>query len=513
MERVDRREFLERAGRIGAASGLVGAAPWLLSACGNSHDCGFGGLEKQLHGTVVCEHDPGYSNARLLFNMRFDAIRPRAVVFCKTVDDVERAIAVARKRDLRVSLRSGGHSYGGYSTSDGIVVDVSRMNDVRVDDAGKTVTVGAGTRLIDLYSRLWRHGVTVPAGSCPTVGIAGLALGGGIGFSARKLGLTCDNVLALTVVTAARRAVVASEREAPDLYWACRGGGGGNFGVVTEFRFAVHPVDTVSYYSIRWPWANAREVVEAWQRWAPHAPDELFAVCGLHATSENRAGASPVIGSAGQFFGSPPELRALLKPLVDAAEPAQVTLRQSTYMNAAMMWAGCAGSVADCHLAGSAPGGTLERWNFKGKSAYMTKPLSRPAIDTLLRGIERRQADPELANGSLLMDAYGGAINRVEREATAFVHRDALCSLQFLAFWDPRGGRALARSNLRWITSFYEAMRPYLPGSAYQNYIDPDLPDWQRAYYGSNLARLVSVKRAYDPADVFRFRQSIPTHI
>lgn len=493
--------------------GLVGGAPWLLSACGSSHDCGLDGLEKQLQGSVVCEHDRGYSNARLLFNMRFDAIRPRAVAFCETVDDVERVIAVARKHNLRITLRSGGHSYGGYSTGDGIMLDVSRMNDVRVDEAGKTATVGAGTRLIDLYSRLWRHGLTVPAGSCPTVGIAGLALGGGIGFSARKLGLTCDNVRALTIVTAARKAVVASEREHADLYWACRGGGGGNFGVVTEFRFAVHPVDAVSYYSIQWPWANAREVVEAWQRWAPHAPDELFAVCGLHANGDKSPGVSPVIGSAGQFFGSPADLRALLQPLVDAAEPRHVTLRQATYMNAAMMWAGCADSVAACHLAGSAPGGTLERWNFKGKSAYMTKPLSRSAIDTLLRGIERRQADPELANGSVLMDAYGGAINRVESGATAFVHRDALCSLQFLASWDPKGGRALARANLRWITSFYNAMRPHFSGFAYQNYIDPDLPDWQQAYYGSNLARLVSVKRTYDPADVFRFRQSIPVRM
>jgi hypothetical protein len=130
-----------------------------------------------------------------------------------------------------------------------------------------------------------------------------------------------------------------------------------------------------------------------------------------------------------------------------------------------------------------------------------------------VRGIERRQADPALANGSVLMDAYGGAINRVEPGATAFVHRDALCSLQFLASWDPRGGHALARANLRWIASFYDAMRPYLSGFAYQNYVDPDLPDWQRAYYGSNLARLVSVKRTYDPVDVFRFGQSIPTRI
>jgi FAD/FMN-containing dehydrogenase len=511
VERVDRREFLERAGRLGVAGGLVGAAPWLLSACGSSHDCGLDALDKQLQGSVVCEGDRGYSSARLLFNMRFDGIRPRAVAFCETVDDVERALAAARRHDLRISLRSGGHSYGGYSVSDGIVLDVSRMNDVRVDEAGKTAIVGAGTRLIDLYAERWRHRLTVPAGTCPTVGITGLALGGGVGFSGRKLGLTCDNIRALTVVTAARRAVVANEREHPDLYWACRGGGGGNFGVVTEFTFAVHPVDTVSYYSINWPWANAREVVEAWQSWAPHAPDELFASCGLHATNDKSAAAKPVIGSAGQFFGSPADLRALLRPLVEAAEPREVTLRQATYMKAALMWAECGRGVADCHLPAS--GGTLERWNFKGKSAYATKALSRPGIDALLRGIERRQADPRLANGAVLMDAYGGAINRVERDATAFVHRDALYSLQFLAFWDPKGGRTLAQSNLRWITGFYETMRPYLSGFAYQNYIDPDLPDWQRAYYGSNLARLVSVKRAYDPSTLFRFRQSIPTRI
>jgi FAD/FMN-containing dehydrogenase len=426
------------------------------------------------------------------------------VVFCEGREDVERTVRWAHKHSIRIAPRSGGHSYGGYSTSSGVIVDVSRINKVTLD-ARRRAAIGAGTRLIDVYDELWQHGVTVPAGTCPTVGIAGLALGGGIGFAARKFGLTCDNLVEATVVTAAGRAVVCNAREHADLYWACRGGGGGNFGIVTRLVFRTHPVDRVATYTIQWPWADARRALQAWQSWAPHTPDGLFSVLNLNAAG----GGAPQITSAGQFFGTRDQLESLIRPLVNAGTPTRVSVTSRTYMEAVRLWSGCSGTVAQCHLQ---PQGQLGRSNFKGKSDYGNRPLTARGITTLIGQIEARAAGGP-GSGIVLLDSSGGAINRIRKGATAFVHRDGLFSLQYLAYWDASAGPAVAAANLSFLRRFRSAMHPYVSGFAYQNYIDPELANWRHAYYGSNFTRLVSVKRRYDPRNVFRFRQSIPPRV
>jgi FAD binding domain/Berberine and berberine like len=496
---MTRGELLASGGRLALALPLAGPLAWAAAPPSGI----FAELDRALRGDVVVRGEAGYDQARVLFDTRFDAVRPRAVAFCESLQDVERTVHWARKHKVRIVPRSGGHSYGGYSTTSGVIVDVSRLSKVSVD-ARQRAAVGAGTRLIDVYDRLWQRRLTVPAGTCPTVGIAGVALGGGIGFAARRFGLTCDNLLEATVVLANGTAVTCNAREHPDLYWALRGGGGGNFGIVTRFVFRTHPVGQVATYSLEWPWSDARRVVAAWQRIAPHAPDGLFCVLNLNAAG----GAAPRITSAGQFFGSADRLRALVKPLADAGTPSRFTVTSRTYMDAARMWAGCSGTTAECHLQ---PQGQLGRSTFKGASDFVNrgKPLSTRGIDTLVRQIEaRRSAGP--GSGIVLLDSYGGAINRVSKGATAFVHRDALCSLQYLAYWDATDPPAVAAANLHWLRGFRAAMSSFVSGFAYQNYIDPDLQTWRHAYYGSNFARLVAVKRRYDPGNVFRFRQSIP---
>ena len=498
MQQITRRELLERGGR---AALRLGAMP-LLGRLASAPPTGiFAELARTLSGDVVVPADSAYTQARVLYNTRFDAVHPRAVVFCEGREDVERTVRWAKKHAIRIAPRSGGHSYGGYSTTSGVIVDVSRINKVTLD-ARRRAAVGAGTRLIDVYDQLWQHGLTVPAGTCPTVGIAGLALGGGIGFAARKFGLTCDNLVEATVVTAAGRAIVCNAREHADLYWACRGGGGGNFGIVTRLVFRTHPVDRVATYTIQWPWADARRVVQAWQAWAPHAPDGLFSVLNLNAAG----GGIAQISSAGQFFGTREQLESLIRPLVNAGAPTRVSVTSRTYMDAARMWAGCSGTVAQCHLQ---PQGQLGRSNFKGKSDYANRPLSARGIATLVGQIEAR-AGGGAGSGIVLLDSSGGAINLMRKDATAFVHRDGLFSLQYLAYWDASAGPAVAAANLSFLRRFRAAMHPYVSGFAYQNYIDPELANWRQAYYGSNFNRLVTVKRRYDPGNVFRFRQSIP---
>ena len=485
MEQISRRELLERGGRVALALPFAGRLARAAPPSGI-----FAELARDLQGDVVVRGDAGYDQARVLFNTRFDGVKPRAVAFCESLRDVERAVHWARQHKVRIVPRAGGHSYGGYSTTAGVILDVSRLNRVSVD-ARDRAAIGAGTRLIDVYDRLSQRGLTVPAGTCPTVGIAGLALGGGIGFAARRFGLTCDNLVEATVVLASGSAVVCNAREHADLYWALRGGGGGNFGIVTRLVFRTHPVDKVSTYALEWPWPDARR----------------FSVLNLNAAG----GSAPHITSAGQFFGTVDQLRALVKPLADAGSPTRFTVTSRTYMDAARMWAGCSGTVAECHLQ---PQGQLGRSTFKGKSDFVNrgKPLTAPGIDTLVRQIESRQTAGS-GRGIVLVDSYGGAINRVPKDATAFVHRDALFSLQYLAYWDVTDPPSVAAANLQWLRRFRTAMHPFMSGFAYQNYIDPDVQTWPHAYYGSNLKRLVAVKRRYDPANVFRSPQSIPTRL
>jgi hypothetical protein len=507
VDRITRRELLVWSGRLALAGSAVPLAGPLAELAWSAPPTGiFQELARTLRGDVVLPGSASYTQARVLYNTRFDAVHPRAVVFCESREDVERTVRWARRHGIRIVPRSGGHSYGGYSTTSGVIVDVSRLNAVSLD-ARRRAFVGAGTRLIDVYDRLWQHGRTVPAGTCPTVGIAGLALGGGIGFAARKLGLTCDNLLEATIVTASGATLVCNSRQHQDLYWALRGGGGGNFGIVTRLVFRTHPVDRVATYAIQWPWSDARRVIRAWQQWAPHAPDGLFSVLNLNAIGGTRS--LPRITSAGQFFGTREQLESLIRPLTNAGVPTRVTVSARTYMDAALMWAGCAGTVAECH---PQPQGELGRSTFKAKSDYVNRPLSARGIDVLVRQIEARQpAGP--GSGIVLLDSSGGAINRVRKDATAFVHRDALFSMQYLAYWQAADSSAVAAANLRWLRRFRGAMRPFVSGFAYQNYIDPELASWRHAYYGSNLKRLVEVKRRYDPGNAFHFRQSIPTRL
>ena len=263
-----RRELLLGAGGGVLSAGLAGAD---VEGASGLRRPALRALRAAVRGPVLVPGTPGYGGARLVYNERFDGARPPAVVQPRDTRDVQAVVRWANRFGVRLVARSGGHSYAGYSTSSqGVVVDLGRMRGVHV--AGGRATVGPGAQLIDLYATLSRRGLLVPGGSCPSVGVGGQALGGGHGLSGRRFGLMSDNLRAATVVTADGRARRVSRQAGEDLFWACRGGGGGNFGIVTSLAFATHRAAGGSWFFVSWPWSQAAEALAAWQAFAPRRP-------------------------------------------------------------------------------------------------------------------------------------------------------------------------------------------------------------------------------------------------
>jgi len=496
-----RRELLERAAVVplaGALAACSGGSPASSSPRGpapapRAHPT-LADLAGELRGPLLRPGTPHYANASVISNADYAAIRPRAIARVLTEDDVRACVRFAARSPLPFAARCGGHSYAGYSTNRGLVCDVRRLNAVALAPDRRSVTVGAGVLAIDLVTTLAAHGLAVPTGSCPTVGISGLALGGGVGFAARAFGATCDNILAVRIVTADGRLVTADASTNPDLLWACQGGGGGNFGVVTALTLATHRVTGAAYGFCDFPWSQAPEALSAWQRLAPHGPDGLYLICALQTGIS-----APQVRVFGQLLGgSETALRAAMAP-VTAVAGASLSTGSGGYLDVQRIWAGCATeSAAACR--------TIRPASFSARSAYVAAPLPASGTRALMAAIERRQAQG-LGSGAVLLDPYGGALNRVAPDATAFVHRDQLCSAQMLAYWGPADEAAAAGT---WLDELDAALAPHASGQAYQNYIDPGLRGWEQAYYGQNLARLRSIKRTWDPHGVFRFAQGIP---
>ena len=524
---MDRRGFLRRAGALVLASppltALVAActratptatvttsAPLTTPSASTSNapaGIPWDELSSGLHGRLIRPGTPGYPVARLGYDPRFDDIRPRAIVMATTSRDVARTILFARVHDLVFAARCGGHSYGGYSLSDGIVIDVSEMS--TVGTSAGTATIGAGAKVIDVAAGVAATGAVIPVGTCATVGISGLTLGGGQGVVARRFGLTCDSLRAATVVLADGRIVTCDPANEPELFWALRGGGGGNFGVVTSFTFSSHPLAGITAFSLSWPWSDAEDVVAAWQTWGPGAPAALWSSCRIRWIP----GTGPTISVSGAWSGPPSALGSHLDELAAASRhaPSRSTVTMSP-LDAARYFAGCSSySIDECRL--TEQGGRLGREGSLAKSDFFDRAIGAAVVRAALDLTDGRGAAAALARqtAGVLFDAWGGRIAAVAPDATAFPHRGAaFLAQEFVTFHGPITDATLS-ANERWLANLWRALRPAASGFAYVNYIDPELRAWLHAYYGDNLARLVDAKRRYDPDDVFRFTQSIPT--
>jgi FAD/FMN-containing dehydrogenase len=476
-ERLTRREVVVRGAGLAALLALGPAFRFAGDA-----DPRLRSLAKAVRGPVIVPGAPLYDSARVVFDANYDGVKPLAVVRPLDAADVAQVVRWARSTGVHIVARSGGHSYGGYSTTTGVVVDLSKLAGV-LTTAGRAA-IGPGARLGNVYNALAQHGRAIPAGTCPTVGIGGHALGGGFGLASRAWGLASDNLVSATVVTADGSVLVANASRHSDLFWACRGGGGGNFGIVTQLEFRTHAVAQGSYFIASWPWAQVEEVLASFLRWAPHTPDGLGSLCRLAAGP-----GGPSVQVFGQFLGSETQLKAILAGLQPAAS--SLVTGTSAWLDLVRRWAGCLGHTLP---ACSTPGHQA----FVGASDYIARVPTASQLALFRDAIEQRGA----RSGALLVDAYGGALNRIAPAATAFVHRNDLASIQYFAAGEVSPARA-------WVNASRAELAPAMSGYAYVNYIDPDLKNWQHAYYGSNLPRLQQVKRRYDPHNLFHFAQSI----
>jgi FAD/FMN-containing dehydrogenase len=466
-------------------------------------------LQRAIEGDVVLADSPGYESVRKPAITRFHDVRPQAIVLCRTPADVSETISLLRRSGLETAIRSGGHCFAGNSSTSGMVIDVSPMRSVSVSSG--VATIGAGARLGDVYDSLAGYGLTIPAGCGPSVGIAGLTLGGGLGILGRKYGLTSDQLLAAQVVLADGSVVECGENHDGELFWALRGAGGGNFGVVTSLTFNTIPAPNATTFHLVWPHSHAAAVIGAWQAWAPTAPDELAASLLMIAPGD--VDRPPVVNLFGAMLGSQSDTTELLDELVvrAGADPTSAFLKHMPYRETKRYLAELGDAMAgdDDQLGETSLSESAEQGLTFSKSEYFRNVLPAEAVAALVENLQEERVVGQARE--LDFTPWGGAYNRVRADATAFVHRDELFLLQHAVVVDPDAPAAEREDARRWLARSWELVRPWGSGRVYQNFPDPDLEDWAQAYHGANHHRLVRIKARYDPGDFFRFRQSLPS--
>jgi FAD/FMN-containing dehydrogenase len=460
-------------------------------------------LQGAIDGHVVLPGAPDYESVRTPVMARFEHLRPAAVVRCATPTDVAATLAVAGRLGLPTAIRSGGHSVAGRSATEGIVLDVTPMGSVAV--SGEVATVGAGVRLGDLYDTLATHGRTIPAGCGPSVGIAGLTLGGGLGILGRKHGLTCDHLLGAQVVLADGRVVECDEQHDGELFWALRGAGGGHFGVVTSLVFRTLPAPAATVFQLTWPPAAAAALVQAWQAWAPEGPDELDATLRLTAGDGERPPGVEVVGTVLDGEADATELLGDLVGRV-GVDPVGASRRHLPHRAAKRYLEGL-GSVED-RPERSGPEPPPRPGHLYTKSEFFRRPLPGETVAALIEHLINGLAPGQSREVDFL--PWGGAYNRVPADATAFVHRGERFLIQHLVEVGADAAPAERDAARDWLARSWALVHPWGSGGVYPNFPDPDLQDWASAYHGTNHDRLRRVKAAYDPDGFFRFHQSLP---
>lgn len=438
-------------------------------------------FKSSLRGALLVPDDAGYDAARSLFNSMIDR-RPALIARCEGAGDVIACVNFARDHDLSFSIKAGGHNVAGLALVDnGLMIDLTLMNSVQVDEANRTGRVEGGATWGDFDKETQAFGLATTGGIATTTGIAGLTLGGGIGYLNRKYGLACDNLISADVVTADGELRTASKDSNPDLFWAIRGGGG-NFGVVTSFEFQLHPVGPLFGGVLAWPLPLAKDVLRFYRDFSATTPDELRLDAVIQTTPDG-----PGLGIIVSWCGTIEEGERVIQPLREFMSPVLDTLDSMPY-SVLQGLIESEGVVA----------GSLNYW----KSSF-ARQISDELIDTL---VDRFPSTPS-EKTAIVFEQLGGAISRIGDQETAFSHRQAQYAVLILSFWNDSADN---EKNIEWTRSLFSSIEPLMDGGVYSNYMMGDEGESRlRQAYGVNYDRLVEVKQKYDPSNMFRHNQNI----
>lgn len=449
-------------------------------------------MDRPYRGAVLHLGDDGYDEARAVFNGLIDR-SPTRIMQCSDSADVAAAVRDARAEGLPVSVYGGGHGVTGSAVVDGgVCIDLRALDAIEVDPQARVLRVGGGARWGAVDANTAAHGLALTGGRVSTTGVAGLTLGSGSGWLERSFGLTCDSLLAARVVTADGREVVASSEDNPDLFWALRGGGG-NFGIVTEFTFELHPVGPIVLGGLLlYPGHQAAELLRFWRDFMATAPDEVGSGCALITAPPAEfvpepARGKPAVGVVLCYAGPLEEGERVLAPLRAFGPPAVDLVQPMPYP-----------AVQQLLDAGN-PSGMHNYW-----SADFLTELPDEAIETL---VDHAQPAPSPLTQVILV-AGGGALARVDEEATAFGQRQAPYNLHYLSMWPPN--QVDDDANIAWTRRLATAMVPWTTGHAYLNYLgDEGAGRVEVAFGAEKYARLQAIKNTWDPENVFCHNQNI----
>ncbi len=432
-----------------------------------------------LTGKVITPFNPAYEKARQEYNKAIDEF-PIAIVYCYTSQDVANAIHWSRKNCIVPRIRSGGHNYEGYSTGTGkLVIDTTLMNGIKVDTDQNIVKVQAGTRLKNLYETLYEFGYAFPGGTCPTVAISGLVLGGGIGLSMRYLGLTADSLVEAKMVDADGNLLLVNQCHNPDLFWALRGAGGGNFGVVTSYKFKLKKkVDKITLIQLAWNDNKpARfEFLSRWQDWLVNLDRRISAFGRIY-----KQGASV----NAFFYGKPEEAKKIIEPLLRIPGLSQRNIEYIDFIEAVNII-----------------GQSYERTAFEATGRFVEHHFSKGELKELINIMNEAPTDYD---SYISVYSLGGAVRDLDQSSTAFFYRSANYIMAITSDWE---NEAEASIHKAWVAKGFNYIKSITTGS-YVNFPYSRLTNYEVAYYGEYAARLACVKKKYDPCNVFSFPQSI----
>ncbi len=495
-----RRSFLAGAGQVAAAATVANVLPFHAASAKEARATrieasAFKDLAGAVKGGVLLPDDPFFADMARPNNLRFNTL-PAAIARCSSEQDVQACVAWVRKHDFKFAVRSGGHNYAGFSTTPGLLIDMTLMDEVSLlSRAEGLVKIGGGILNSAVYKALERLNCTITHGRCDTVGAAGFLLGGGIGFNMRMLGMASDLLHSTSIVTAdgTLHDDIQDSGADKDLFWACRGGAGGNFGINTSFTLRVVPVDTVTFFNITWA-TEVEEVLHTLLTRLAEAPPEFGSKISATVPANSRPGTGrPItVSILGQLHKCGTTLEAIFGPVLEKASQ-KVIKRDIPYWQA-----------QDLLSEFTYP------YFYQEKSSYMrARDITRDAVAAMFR-MARDMPGTSLGN-SFKFFQVGGQVNATAADATAYVHRgyDWLFSSE-VNWWDRKDPKSLVDQNLDWQERFYADVNTATKGrGAFQNFPDPSLKDWATAYYGDNYARLRQVKATYDKGDLFTYGQGI----